>query len=139
MLQAKCCTRCEQLHLKQKIFLNETNVEENIEVLKNVFEDLGLENKANLIITAIRFGDWESLEQLLSIVNNVVYYYNSPWNVDKVLDRTRFETKTKKEGLSKTGKEGNTVLLHDCFKRKEVWWREITVERIIENLPREQP
>jgi hypothetical protein len=31
------------------------------------------------------------------------------------------------------------VLLHDCFKRRQVWWKEITVERIIENLPREQP
>lgn len=55
-----------------------------------------------------------------------------------MIDRQRFETKTKKESLSKTGKEGNIVLLHDCFKRKEVWWKEITVERIIENLPREK-
>jgi prophage tail gpP-like protein len=56
-----------------------------------------------------------------------------------MIDRLRYETRTKKEYLSKTGKEGNTVLLHDCFKREQIWWKEITVERIIENLPREQP
>ena len=56
-----------------------------------------------------------------------------------MIERQRFETKTKKEFLSKTGKEGNIVLLHDCFRKQQVWWKEITVERIIENLPREQP
>jgi hypothetical protein len=48
-----------------------------------------------------------------------------------MIDRQRFETKTKKEYLSKTGKEGTIVLLHDSTKKKEIWWKEITVERII--------
>lgn len=30
------------------------------------------------------------------------------------------------------------VLLHDSYRKKEIWWKEITVERIIENLPRDQ-
>lgn len=42
-------------------------MEENLEILCNVWEDLGVENKANLILTAINIGDWESLDQLLSL------------------------------------------------------------------------
>ena len=29
-----------------------------MDYLKNVFEDVSLENKSNLIITAIKLGDW---------------------------------------------------------------------------------
>ena len=60
-------------------------------------------------------------------MSHVAYYYGCPWNVEKMVERTRFETKTRKDHLSKTGKEGNTVLLHDCFKRKQLWWSEISV------------
>ncbi|CAM6002551.1 unnamed protein product [Sphagnum balticum] len=52
------------------------------------------------------------------IVDQVEHYYKPPWNVDKMVDRSRFEVRTKKEYLSKTGKEGNNVLLHDAAKKK---------------------
>jgi len=68
-------------------------------------------------------GDWESLEELLTIVDKACYYHTPPWKVEHMIDRRRYETRTKKEHLSKTGKEGNTVLLHDCFKKEQVWWK----------------
>ena len=66
-------------------------------------------------------------------------FFKPPWQTDKIVERTKFEVKTRKEFLSKTGKEGIYVLLHDsCFK-KEIWWKKIGIERIIESFPRESP
>ena len=79
------------------------------------------------------------MEELLSIINKKCIYHISPWKVEHMIEKCKFEVKTKKEFLTKTGKEGNLVLFHDCFKKEAVWWKDITVERIIENLPKEQP
>jgi hypothetical protein len=58
--------------------------------------------------------------------------------MEKISDKTKYTVRTKRENLSKTGKEGIYALLHDNYQRREFWWKEIGIERIIESLPRDR-
>lgn len=42
--------------------------------------------------------------------------------------------KTNKHYLSIQGKEGNNALLHDCYVKPGIWWKQVGVRRILESL-----
>jgi hypothetical protein len=51
--------------------------------------------------------------------------------IDGVFERERFEIKTRRDHLSQTGKEGIYALLYDSTYKKDIWWKRISVQRII--------
>lgn len=58
----------------------------------------------NLFLQIVQEEDCERLEMLLDKVNQHEQYFKPPWPVDGICDKGRFETKTRKDHLSQTGK-----------------------------------
>lgn len=55
-----------------------------------------MENKTNLIILAIKLGDWETLDHLLGIVDQTEIYFRPPFSMAKVAEKTKYGVRTKK-------------------------------------------
>ena len=125
--------------MKKDVDDDKLHLEDALHNLYDICEDFGIENRNNLVLNAIRNAEPDYVRKLLTLVDRTDPYFRPPWDVERMIERTRYEVRTKKDYLSRTGKEGMVVLLHDCYKRKDTWWKELGVDRIIEALPRESP
>lgn len=88
-----------------------------------------------MFITALERNNGYFLQLLIDHRNENTEYFRCCWDVSGI-EQDRFTVKTRKEYLSKSGKEKIIGLLHDYApKTSDVWWKQVTIERILENLP----
>ena len=98
-----------------------------------------MERRDNLFLWALKANSLPLIRECLNQIKKTRRFFRSVWETDGKIEYNRFTVRTKKEALSKSGKEGLTVLLHDSATSAldEKWWNVIGIDRILESMTNE--
>ena len=77
-----CCSKCSQRENK-KLYLEGKLRDKS--VLKNIAENIGVENTTNLVIETIKNGQTEDLKELMGMVNLMQNDFLVPWDCNNRL------------------------------------------------------